>query len=331
VNLNYKIIAAAVVVVCVIVGALVYVEYPYRTQPKLQISTTTSLYDTGLLDAMATYYQDKYGVNLFFISAGTGQAIEHAKRGDADLVLVHAPSTENTFMQVDNVGVARKIIAYNFFIIVGPAGDPAGIENKSPTAALSAIATAGRAGTAKWISRADNSGTDTKAKSLWTKAGFSTDNLREETSWYVESGTGMAATLNMASQMQAYTLSDIGTYLAFSGEGSIDLKTLVENSKDLLNVYSVMAINPILHPELDFDRAVDFIEFLVSDEGQDFIGDFGVSDYGQPLFYPAVRLLIENTDPTMDGWIRDYAFLSYDNQKWECPPPYRAGQDNLYL
>jgi len=325
-------VAAVVVVVCVIVGALIYIEYPYRTNPKLQISTTTSLYDTGLLDAMATYYHDKYGVNLFFISAGTGQAIEYAKRGDADLVLVHAPSTENTFMQVDNIGVVRKIIAYNFFIIVGPAEDPAGIENKSPTAALSAIVTAGRAGQTKWISRGDNSGTHTKEKSLWTKAGFSADNLREEPEgWYVEAAKGMGATLVMASEMQAYTISDIGTYLAFSKEGSINLKILVENSKDLLNVYSVMAINPTLHPELDFDKAVDFIEFLVSDEGQNFIGDFGFSDYGQPLFYPAVRLLLENTDPTMAGWIRDYAFLSYDNQKWECPPPYRAGQDNLYL
>jgi len=330
VSLNYKIIAVAAVIGCVLVGALVYVEYPYRSNPKLQISTTTSLYDTGLLDAIASHYQQNYGVSLFFISAGTGQAIEHAKRGDADLVLVHAPSTENTFMQVDNLGVVRKIIAYNFFIIVGPAGDPAGIENKSPTAALSAIATAGRAGHAKWISRGDNSGTHTKEKSLWTKAGFSADNLREE-SWYVEAVQGMGATLNMANQMQAYTLSDIGTYLKFYKEGSIDLKIFIENSKDLLNVYSVMAINPTLHPELDFDRAVDFIKFLISDEGQNFIGDFGVSDYGQPLFYPTVRLLLENTDPIIAGWIRDYAFLSYGNKKWECPPPYRAGQDNLYL
>ena len=113
----------------------------------------------------------------FSYSAGTGQAIQYAKDGDADLVLVHAPSTENTFMQVDNVGVVRKIIAYNFFTIVGPAADPAGIENKSPTAALKAIAAAGRAGNAKWISRGDNSGTNTKEKSLWTKAGYSPDNL----------------------------------------------------------------------------------------------------------------------------------------------------------
>jgi tungstate transport system substrate-binding protein len=332
VNLNYKIMAAAVVVVCVIVGALVYVEYPYRTNPKLQISTTTSLYDTGLLDNIASYYQQNYGVNLFFIPAGTGQAIQYAKDGNADLVLVHAPSTENTFMQVDNVGVVRKIIAYNFFTIVGPAADPAGIENKSPTAALSAIAAAGRAGLAKWISRGDNSGTNTKEKSLWTKVGYSPDNLLENNgSWYISASQGMGATLIMANEQGAYTLSDIGTYLKFQGDGSINLKKFSENVKDLLNVYSVMAINPTLHPELDFDRAVDFIKFLVSDEGQNLIGNFGVGDYGWPLFYPTVRLLKENTDPTIAGWIRNYAFFSYDNQKWECPPPYRAGQDNLYL
>jgi tungstate transport system substrate-binding protein len=141
----------------------------------------------------------------------------------------------------------------------------------------------------------------------------------------------MGAALTMANEQGAYTLSDIGTYLKFQGDSSINLKKFSENVKDLLNVYSVMAINPTLHPELDFDRAVDFIEFLVSDEGQNLIGNFGVGDYGRPLFYPTVRLLKENTDPTMVGWIRDYAFFSYDNQKWECPLPYRAGQDNLYL
>lgn len=322
--------AVVVVIACVIVGAVIYVEYPYRTNPKLQIATTTSLYDTGLLDAIENQYRQNYGVNLFFLSAGTGQAIQYAKNGDADLVLVHSPSTENTFMQVDNVGVARKIIAYNFFTIVGPASDPAGIENKSPTAALTAIATAGRAGNAKWISRGDNSGTNTKELSLWSKVGFTIDNLRNE-SWYIEAVQGMGATLTMTSQMQAYTLSDIGTYLKYSLDGTIDLKKFSENVKDLLNVYSVMAINPTLHPELDFDRAVDFIRYLISDDGQSFIGNYGVSVYGRPLFYPTVSLLEENTNPTIVGWIRDYAYFWYANQKWECPPPYRASQDNLYM
>ncbi|MEW6593148.1 MAG: substrate-binding domain-containing protein [Candidatus Hadarchaeota archaeon] len=326
---NLNLITVVVVIACVIVAAVIYVEYPFRTSPKLQIATTTSLYDTGLLDAIENQYQS-YGVSLFFLSAGTGQAIQYAKNGDADLVLVHAPSTENTFMQVDNLGVARKIVAYNFFAIVGPMSDSAGIENKSVTNALTSIVAAGRAGNAKWISRGDNSGTHTKELSLWSKVGFTVDNLRRE-SWYIEAVQGMGATLTMANQMQAYTLSDIGTYLKYSKDGLINLKKFSENVKDLLNVYSVMAINPTLHPELDFARAVDFIEYLVSDAGQNFIGSYGVSDYGRPLFYPTVAMMKDNTNPTIVGWIIDYTYFWYGNQKWECPPPYRAGQDNLYL
>jgi len=321
--------ALIIVVGCFIIGALVYIEWPYRSGQRLQISTTTSLYDTGMLDTIADYYKQNYRVSLFFISAGTGQAIEHAKRGDADLVLVHSPSMENTFMQVDGVGVVRKIIAYNFFVIVGPEDDPAGIHNLSPTEALSTIVTSGRSRQSEWVSRGDDSGTHSKEKKLWTKAGFSSDDLREE-SWYVESGTGMGATLNMANQMRAYTLADIGTYLKYRSDNLIDLEILVAQSKDLLNVYSVMAINPEIYPELNFNNAVDFIKFLVSDEGQNIIGNYGVGDYGQPLFYPAVSLSLENTDPITD-WIREYAYLSYEGQSWECPPPYRAGQDNLYL
>lgn len=335
-KLNPKIIVAAVIAIAV-VGAVVYVELPYRSSPKLQIATTTSLYDTGLLDSIASYYSEHYGVSLFFISAGTGQAIQNAKMGEADLLLVHAPSSENAFMQSDNMGAVRKIIAYNFFIIVGPADDPAGIENLTPTAALQKIDNAGNAGNpnVKWVSRGDGSGTHIKENQLWKKAGFDISQLRENSSdWYLEAGTGMGATLNMANNMQAYTLSDIGTYLKYYTDGLIDLKILVGEHKDLLNVYSVMAVNPTnptyYYPDLNFSGAVDLIKWLVSDEGQSFIGNFGVSDYGQPLFYPAVQLLEENTDPTIAGWIRDYAFLSYDNQKWECPPPYRAGQDDLY-
>lgn len=321
--------ATAVIAAIFIVGAVAYIELPYRSRPKLQIATTTSLYDTGLLDSISSYYQQRYGVFLFFISAGTGQAIQQAKMGEADLLLVHAPSSENTFMQVDGLGVVRKIIAYNFFAIVGPADDQAGIENLSPTAALSKIVDAGRAGGAKWVSRGDGSGTHIKEGSLWTRAGFSTSQLREE-SWYREAGTGMGATLVMANEMRAYTLADMGTYLQYYTKGRINLKVLVGQGTDLLNVYSVMAVNPSVHPELNFSGAVDFIMFLISDEGQNLIGNFGVSEYGRQLFYPAVQLLRENTDPTIAGWIRDYAFLSYNNQMWECPPPYRVGQDNLY-
>jgi len=328
-KMNLKIIAAIIVIAIAIVGSVAYVELPYRSNPKLQIATTTSLYDTGLLDNIASYYKEHYDVSLFFIPAGTGQAIQQAKMGEADLLLVHAPSSENTFMQSDNMGVVRKIFAYNFFVIVGPADDPAGIENLTPTAALQKIVQAGIAGNAKWVSRGDGSGTHIKENQLWIKAGFSMSQLREN-SWYIEAANKMGATLNMANEMRAYTLSDMGTYLKFYKDGLIDLQILVGETKDLLNVYSVMAVNPTAYPELNFNGSVDLLKWLVSDEGQNFIGNYGVSDYGQALFYPTVQLLEENTNPTIAGWIRDYAFLSYDNQKWECPPPYRAGQDNLY-
>jgi len=328
-KMNLKIIAAIIVIAIVIVGSVAYVELPYRSSPKLQIATTTSLYDTGLLDNIASYYKAHYNVSLFFIAAGTGQAIQDAKMGEADLLMVHAPSSENTFMQTDNIGVVRKIFAYNFFVIVGPPDDPAGIENLTPTVALQTIVQAGEAGEAKWVSRADGSGTYVKENQLWKKAGFDISQLREN-SWYIEAADTMGATLKKADEMRAYTLSDTGTYLKYYKDGLIDLKILVGETKDLLNVYSVMAVNPTAYPELDFNHAVDFIKWLVSDEGQNFIGNFGVSDYGRALFNPAVQLLKENTDPTMNGWIRDYALFSYDNQKWECPPPYRAGQDNLY-
>jgi tungstate transport system substrate-binding protein len=324
--MNPKIIVVAAVIAIAIVGAIVYIELPYRSSPKLQIATTTSLYDTGLLDYIASYYHEHYGTSLFFIPAGTGQAIQHAKMGEADLLLVHAPSSENTFMQTDNLGVVRKIIAYNFFVIVGPAEDSAGIENLAPTAALQKII---QVGNVTWVSRGDGSGTHIKENQLWKKAGFDMLQLREN-SWYREAGMGMGATLNMTNEMRAYTLSDIGAYLKYYKDGLINLKILVGEHKDLLNVYSVMAVSPTAYPELNFSGAVDLIKFLVSNEGQNLIGNFGVSNYGQQLFYPAVQLLKENTDPTIASWIRDYAFLSYDNQKLECPPPYRAGQDNLY-
>lgn len=328
-KVNKKIASIALVIAIAFLGTIVYIEFQSHSNPRLQIATTTSLYDTRLLEFLASCYQEHYNTSLFFIPVGTGQAIQHAKMGEADLLLVHSPSSENAFVQGDKLGVVRKIIAYNFFLIVGPAEDPAGIKDIAPIEALKKIENSGKKGMAKWISRGDSSGTHTKENSLWKKAGLSISNLREE-SWYIEAGSGMGATLNMANEMRAYTLSDIGTYLKYYGDRLIDLKILVGEHKDLLNVYSVMAIDPTAYPDLNFSGAVDLIKFLISDEGQEFIGNFGVTEYGQPLFHPAVRLLKENTDPVIASWIRDYAFLSYNEQKWECPPPYRAGQDNLY-
>ncbi len=281
------------------------------------VSTTTSLYDTGLLDAVGEVYLTNFNVRLDFIAQGTGAALLSAQNGDADVVLVHSPSSENQFMAGGSVG-ARRIIAYNFFVIVGPVEDPAGIKGMAPVDALKQIAATG----SKWVSRADNSGTNTKEKSLWTKAGITPQGQ----TWYTESGTGMGQTLTICDEMGAYTLSDTGTFLAFKTKGQINMDALVDTGKDLLNVYSVMACNPQVNPNVRFDLAIPFIEWLVSEDGQNMIGSYGVDNYGVPLFHPAVQLLQDNSDPTMASWIRSYAFLGGS----ECPPEYRLGQNQLY-
>ncbi len=282
------------------------------------VSTTTSLYDTGMLDAMAETYLADFNIRLDFIAQGTGAALLSAQNGDADVVLVHAPSSENQFLAGGSVG-ARRIIAYNFFVIVGPPADPAGIRGMTPVDALKTIAAKGY----EWVSRADNSGTNTKEKALWKAAKITP---KTSNNWYIESGTGMGQTLTICSERGAYTLSDTGTFLAFQTEGLIDMEILVDQQKDLLNVYSVMACNPDVNSNVRFDLAIPFIEWLVSEDGQNVIGSYGVDKYGASLFYPAVDLLKTDSDPTMAEWIRSYAFL----QGSECPPEWRLGQDQLY-
>jgi len=318
-------VSVVFVIALVSLIAIGYVEFGRINKPKLRVATTTSLHDTGLLDFMQSYYENKYNTKLLFNAVGTGQAIALVKMGEADVLLVHAPSSEFQFM-ADNFGVCRKIIAYNFFAIVGPRGDPDNIKDMQPIDALKKIVTSGRAGKASWISRGDNSGTYIKENSLWTKAGFDISQLRSESSWYTEAGVGMGQTLLVANEKRAYTLTDIGTYLKYKMDNAIDLTTLVSQGKDLLNVYSVIAVNPAKITGLNFDGAVAFIKFLVSDEGQGMINNFGVSQYGQQLFYPAVKLLKENSDPQMAELIRQYAF--FDNT--ECPLASRAGYEELY-
>lgn len=294
------------------------------TKNRLLISTTTSLYDTGLLDAIEAEFETKYSIDLNFISVGTGIAIQHAQRGDADLILVHSPTDELKFL-TEGTGVNRKIIAYNFFAIVGPETDPAQIRGTTPFQALSKIVESGRNGTTKWVSRGDNSGTHVKEKSLWRAAGFNLTTLTKE-SWYINAGSGIGETLKKANYFSAYTLADVGTYLKYYKDGLISLKVLVEQEKDLLNVYSAIAVNQTLHPTVNFDGAMAFVRFLISDEGQQIIEQYGKDDYGQSLFYPAVRLLKENTEPTIAQWIKEYAFFN----DTECPPEYRKGYPELY-
>lgn len=295
-----------------------------RGRTKLVVSTTTSLYDTGLLDAVETQFEEQYVIDIYFISAGTGIAIQYAKRGDADMILVHSPSQELGFLE-GGYGVCRKIIAYNFFSIVGPATDPAHIEGATITQALTSIVTAGRDSEVAWVSRGDNSGTHTKEKSLWTIAGFDWNELRNE-EWYVESGTGMGKTLQIADEKTAYTLADIGTYLKYYADGLIRLEVLVGQDQELLNVYSAIVVDKDHNPEVNFDAAITFIKYLISPEGQQIIADYGTNTYGRSLFYPAVQLLGQNADPTLAQWIKDYAYFNGD----ECPVEYQDDHPELY-
>lgn len=314
--------------IIVIAGTIAYIEL--SPQRRLIISTTTSLYDTGLLDLIEKDFEAKNpNVDLNIISAGTGIAIEHAKNGDADLILVHSPAQEKVFLE-EGWGVNRKIIAYNFFTIIGPEADPAEISGKTSNEVLDRIVTYGdsladQSGQTKiWVSRGDNSGTHAKEKSLWTKAGYDYTEISAKP-WYADAGSGMGDTLNVANQLGAYTIADIGTYLKFYSEGLISLPALITQEESLLNVYSVLAVNPDMHNHVNYNDAMNFIQYLVSEDIQQLISDFCKADYGQSLFNGAVHPLKINSQP-IAGWIKDSAYL----QGTECPPHYRKNFPELY-
>ena len=318
-------IVAVIATTVVIAGTLIYFEF--FTRRRLRISTTTSLYDTGLLDEIKKQYETTHSVDLNIISAGTGIALQQASAGDADIVLVHSPSQEKTFL-TNGYGVCRRIIAYNYFTIVGPNTDPAEITGKNATEALKSILAYGRNQTGQkiiWASRGDNSGTFSKEQSLWTSAGYNQTTISTE-SWYATTGSGMADTLNVANQKSAYTLSDLGTYLKLSKDGTISLESIVSGGKSLLNVYSVMAVNPAKVSNVSFNDAIDFIKWLVSDTGQQVISNYGKADYSQSLFYSAVQPLKDNSPLPDISWIRSYAFFNGT----ECPTQYRDDHPELY-
>jgi tungstate transport system substrate-binding protein len=328
-------IVAVLATIIVVAGTLVY--FNYFSKRRLFISTTTSLYDTGLLDAIETDYESTHNIDLQITAVGTGVAIQQAENGDADVVLVHAPSTELKFLE-GGYGVNRKIIAYNFFTIVGPADDPAQITGLTASEALLHIVEYGKnmpdqSGTTQiWVSRGDNSGTNSKEKSLWTAAGYNYTELSNDV-WFANTGQGMGATLTIADQKNAYTLSDIGTYLKFHADGSIQIESLIVEEQSLLNVYSVMAVNKDIvsanqsvHDQINFDDAMNFIEYLISPETQQLIDDYGVDTYGQQLFHKAVQPLIDNAPQPIVSWIQDYSF--FDGS--ECPTQYRLDAGDLY-
>jgi tungstate transport system substrate-binding protein len=315
-------IVFGIVIIATIAG---YYLWPRPTQ-RFIVSTTTSLYETGLLDILKQQFDQTHpSYNVSFISQGTGKAITTAQRGDADMILVHDPVKELAFLE-DEYGVNRKIIAYNFFIIVGPEADPAGIKDKTPIEALILIKEAGENGNASWVSRGDESGTHAKEQRLWTAAGFNYSEIRTQPLWYLEAGTGMTVTLQLTDQKEAYTLCDMGSYLSNFVQSNIQLVKHVEVGEDTLNVYAAIACNPQTIPHVKFDASLAFIEFLISNDIQDLLQDFGVLEYGEALFKPWIPTLTAGKDSDLIQWVEDYAYF----EGMECPPQFRYNAGDLY-
>jgi len=244
----------------------------------LTLTTTTSTYDTGLLDEIHADFEELYGVSVDAVAQGTGAALESARNGDADSVMVHARGLEDEFLR-NGYGVNRRDLMFNDFVIVGPESDPAGIQGMgSATEALTTIADAG----ASFVSRGDDSGTHTKELNLWEAAG--TDPGGD---WYQETGSGMGEALNIANQQGAYTLSDRGTYISQRSE--TDLTVLVQGPIEdgpeiLANPYGIMAVNPGVHDNANYDLAMAYIGWITSPSVQRSISEYQVN--GEQLFFP---------------------------------------------
>jgi len=249
---------------------------PATASQKLILATTTSTDNSGLLDFILPLFEEEYGVKVEVIAVGTGQALKLGEDGNADVLLVHARAKEDAFMAAGH-GARREDVMYNDFVILGAATDPAGIQGLENAAeAFASIAQA----KAPFVSRGDDSGTHTKEKAIWTVAG-----IEPVGDWYIAAGQGMGAVLTMADELHAYTLSDRATYLARTLEG-IDLQILVEGDPILFNPYGVIAVNPAKNPEIKADLANQFIDWLISVPTQATIGQFGVAEFGAPLFTP---------------------------------------------
>jgi tungstate transport system substrate-binding protein len=240
------------------------------------VASTTSTEQSGLFKHILPIFEKKTGIDVRVVAQGTGQALDTGRRGDADVVFVHAKAQEEKFV-AEGHGVKRQEVMYNDFVIVGPKSDPAKVDGmKDAVAALRKIAQA----KAPFASRGDRSGTHSAELNLWKAAGL--DPAKEKPSWYRETGSGMGPTLNTAAGMSAYTLTDRGTWLSFKNRGPLDIA--VEGDKRLFNQYGVILVNPAKHPHVKKDMAQQFIDWLVSDEGQKAIADYKIN--GQQLFFP---------------------------------------------
>jgi tungstate transport system substrate-binding protein len=246
------------------------------SNPSLILATTTSTQDSGLLDLLVPIFEQQTGYSVKTVAVGTGAALKMAEDGNADVLLVHAPSAEKNLMEA-GWGKDRMLIMHNDFVVVGPADEPAGIRGMSVASeAFQKIADV----QANFITRGDDSGTNKKERSLWaqTKA----DPAGQP--WYFDSGQGMGATLIISSEKQAYTLTDRATYLA--NQENLELEILVEGDAVLLNVYHVITVNPEAWPASNYNAALAFADFMTAADTQALIGEFGIDKFGQALFFP---------------------------------------------
>jgi tungstate transport system substrate-binding protein len=239
------------------------------------LSTTTSTQDSGLLDVLVPLFERKTGLTVKTISVGTGQALALAARGEADVTLAHAASLEKKYVAEGKM-TNRRLVMYNDFVIIGPPDDPAKI--KGSAKALDAFERIAES-QSRFVSRGDKSGTHVLELALWKQAG-----IEPKGAWYIESGQGMGQTLGIANDRRAYTLTDRATYLAF--QKRVDLPILVEKDRPLLNIYSVMEVNPANGPRVNVAGGKAFAEFVLAPETQEVIRTFGMDRYGQALFVP---------------------------------------------
>ncbi|MFC2145074.1 substrate-binding domain-containing protein [Actinomycetota bacterium] len=242
------------------------------------LATTTSTYDSGLLDELLPVFEEEFGYSVKPIAVGTGEAISMGERGEADVILVHSRKSEDEFV-TDGFGSQRYDVMHNDFVIIGPEEDTAQIAGLGAAESYDAIAAA----EALFTSRGDNSGTNKKEISIWEAA-----DIVPEGGWYLETGQGMGATLRIADEKNTYTMTDRGTYL--SQQDNLILIILVEGDPILFNPYGIIPVNPEKHPDLgiNYQGAMDLVEFITGQEGQDIIREFGKEKFGQPLFYPDI-------------------------------------------
>ncbi len=258
-------------------AAALLAALPVGAQQKfITVASTTSTENSGLFKHILPLFEKKTGIQVRVVAQGTGQALDTGRRGDADVVFVHAKAQEEKFV-AEGHGVKRFEVMYNDFVIVGPKSDPAKVHGMNDAvAALKKIAAA----KAPFASRGDRSGTHVAELSLWKAAGL--DPAKDKPSWYRETGSGMGATLNTAAGMEAYALTDRGTWLSFKNRGPLEVA--VQGDKRLFNQYGVMLVNPAKHPHVKKEMGQAFIDWLLSTEGQQAIGDYQIN--GQQLFFP---------------------------------------------